>query len=1690
VVLVGGSTGFKKAGDPPTHGFLYVDTSNMRDTTSHTFAGITFNQNDGDDLDKAFDAVVNGGKYPDNVSYGGEGVFWFDLAENTSGTSLLAQQLLPPTIHALAFDAQGRLLVGTEGGIFRTNAFGLPYDFTSGAAPYDPFFGPGAGTGILWQIEPLVFPPAVYESGQVLVKFTSLNSNLQITDLTSVALDPTNRDTLYTSQLGSGTAVGLGPNNWVTSGLTNLSGTIADAARVRTGPLDPSAPAGAPTRVYRDWAYEDPLKAVGVEVSGAGGALGSFVNRSGGIIATGATAASTFLPPLSINSHTVVEAGKNQDELMYGTSLVYETDTNGFVWDDVVSSASRTALSLSGGVVTAVAFAPSTQEVLYAGTDRGEVFVDLHGGSDLWPLRNKGLPSAPVTGIAVDPGNPSVAYVTFSGPGIGHVWKTTDAGATWKNISGNLPAVDAYSLVADPRPFPNAPQGRLYVGTQVGVYVSYDGGKTWQRLGQGLPNVPVVDLQFSQNFEILAAATQGRGVFTISTDLNGPHVVTMTPSTPLSPPLTTVTVTFNSPVDPRSFTTDNLAAARATVVSGVLASSEYRAGLVTSYYTNFLLRTPSAAEVSAWVGQFARGLTQEQVIAQFVGGNEYFNLPAKGNGSNATWIGAVFQDLVGRAPTAAEAAQLTADLNAGQPRSQVALNDLLTTATYQSALVTAYYTQYLKRAPSSLELSRALIRFANGATDEQILSPILSSEEYYQNNGTVKAAGTGTAPSAVALADLNGDGIPDLVVANSGNDTVSIFVGQPNGVFSPKPVVLILPAGAAPQALFVGDLNGDGVPDIAVANTGLDHTGGDSVSVFVNNTTAGGPVTFGPRLDFNGGDNPVALAGADFNGDGLTDLAVLDGAPDAAGKYDVNLLVGGGAGVVFLPPVVIDTGFTTAPSGLAAGDLNGDTIPDLAVAGSGGLRILVNDSSGLFTITKPQVVSTLSTNSVAIGPVAGTSRNDIVATQPTGQVLVFQNQGGSPLTFSGPTSFAAGVHPQGVVLKDLNGDGKLDVVVVNKTNPGTVTVLRNTTQAATSGIAKVTFFPALSFPVGTNPTGLALADVNGDKVLDVATANSGSDNVSTLLGYNDGSFQMPSDQGFITQVYLDLLHRAPDPAGLSGFLNSLTADDQVRLVGPRGTTTPLAIADMDPVNHTVYQLTFAPQTYDGTYTLVLGPNALGINIHNFVDNGTFVNQGGLPGTPLDQNQNGIPGEYPADQFVAQLPINTSDDGLFVSGLYHDLLGRTADVGGFLNYLGVLDGARFGLLGSIANTFTLSGENLGNFVRRLFSSSDPLATSTYLLPFGNFLQRPASAADVSSWVNMMAQGLTEEQLMAALVSSQEYFVNRAGSSNATWVAKAYQDLLGRGTTGDPGAQAFVIALNGGGLNRAQVATALVNSLEFRTRLAKAVYGTLLGRVPPDVEINFWTSFLAQPAAAGGPTPDQRLVTAVLASQEYFYRAGNTNAAWLTSLYARLLGRTPDSAGYTNNLNFLMGSYQAQRQAVVVNLDHSPEYKAILVRGYYQTYLHRAATDAEVAAKVSAMLAGKSDESVIADVVSSDEYFQGLASGKNDQWLDHAYVDVLHRPRDLSSNAFLNGLNAGTLTLNLVATALLVSPEYRGNLIAKLYNTYLHRNKPVPPPAGDGEVGFWVGMMAKGFTDEDVLTAFLQTPEYFTLPHQYP
>src|SRR5213078_3187189 len=164
----------------------------------------------------------------------------------------------------------------------------------------------------------------------------------------------------------------------------------------------------------------------------------------------------------------------------------------------------------------AVTVAPSDSNTVYAGTSNSRVQVTTEaqkGETASWTDVSASLPLRTVTKIAVDPVDASTAYVTFSGfPSAldlpGHVYKTTSAGGTWVDISGNLPAIPVTDILIDP----DLPR-TLYIGTDAGVMITTDGGNSWSSLGNGLPKVVVHSLVMSRKARILRAATHGRSVW-------------------------------------------------------------------------------------------------------------------------------------------------------------------------------------------------------------------------------------------------------------------------------------------------------------------------------------------------------------------------------------------------------------------------------------------------------------------------------------------------------------------------------------------------------------------------------------------------------------------------------------------------------------------------------------------------------------------------------------------------------------------------------------------------------------------------------------------------------------------------------------------------------------------------------------------------------------------------------------------------------------------------------------------------------------------------------------------------------------------------------------------------------------------------------------------------------------------------
>jgi Bacterial Ig-like domain (group 3)/FG-GAP-like repeat len=399
----------------------------------------------------------------------------------------------------------------------------------------------------------------------------------------------------------------------------------------------------------------------------------------------------------------------------------------------------------------------------------------------------------------------------------------------------------------------------------------------------------------------------------------------------------------------------------------------------------------------------------------------------------------------------------------------------------------------------------------------------------------VSYASGGIQSLGVAIGDVDGDGKPDLVVVSScasGGGTcygqVGVLIGNGDGTFQP---VVGYPTGdSAPVSVTIADVNRDGHPDLIVANSCHTLPGGGcttpgSAGVLLGN----GDGTFQPSVIYPADPNSyiVPLAVADLNGDGHLDV-VMGGGQGVANEAIVSVLLGNGDGT-FQPEISYDAG-GTGPSFLAVADVSGDGHPDVVVAmseSSGVLSVLLGKGDG--TLQAPVVYNAGgdSTTSVAIADVNGDGHPDLIAASSynttgspgPGELGVLLGNGDG--TFQAAQAFPSGGSGQtSVAVADVNGDGKPDLLLANfcsaictGTPHGTVGVLLNnsgTPQSSTTTTLKsssnssgfnqsVTFKATVSSRSGT-PAG-TLIFYDGATQLGSATLAGGkaSISVSSLL---------------------------------------------------------------------------------------------------------------------------------------------------------------------------------------------------------------------------------------------------------------------------------------------------------------------------------------------------------------------------------------------------------------------------------------------------------------------------------------------------------------------------------------------------------------------------------------------------------------
>ena len=388
---------------------------------------------------------------------------------------------------------------------------------------------------------------------------------------------------------------------------------------------------------------------------------------------------------------------------------------------------------------------------------------------------------------------------------------------------------------------------------------------------------------------------------------------------------------------------------------------------------------------------------------------------------------------------------------------------------------------------------------------------------------------SGYSPYSVAIADVNGDGKPDLIIANeqqSKTDTagsISVMLGRGDGTF--HAAVNYSSGGENAYSISIADVNGDGKLDLVVANGCL---GSDCSTGSVGVLLGKGDGIFEKVVTYSSGAASVFgshVAVGDLNGDGKLDLAVAttgSGCGNGCPSGLVGVLLGNGDGT-FKKAKMYSTGGFDAIGWVEIADVNGDKKPDLVVANycatecsfppmEGSVGVLLGNGNGTFKAVKTYPSGGDGAVSVAVADLNKDGKPDFVVANcgplacgpgsPGGNVGVLIGNGNG--TFKPVVNYPAANSPFDVVAADVNGDGKLDIVVSNwgtpnaATNDGAVTVLQ--------GKGNGTFRPAQTFPSGgAEAPAVAVADVNKDGLPDIVLAcvadalNQSSTGVVTVL---------------------------------------------------------------------------------------------------------------------------------------------------------------------------------------------------------------------------------------------------------------------------------------------------------------------------------------------------------------------------------------------------------------------------------------------------------------------------------------------------------------------------------------------------------------------------------------------------------------
>jgi len=693
----------------------------------------------------------------------------------------------------------------------------------------------------------------------------------------------------------------------------------------------------------------------------------------------------------------------------------------------------------------------------------------------------------------------------------------------------------------------------------------------------------------------------------------------------------------------------------------------------------------------------------------------------------------------------------------------------------------------------------------------------------------------GKAPAAVAVGDFGSstspkpDGIPDIVVVNQDDNDFNLLIGDGQGGFTSYKG-LNFGVGSFPGSIAVGDFNGDGLLDVAVGNLAS-----NTVTVALRRSDGGFNASTYAVTD------PAALAVGDFNRDGSLDIAAAD-----YGSNTVSVLLNNGNGT-FQAAQSYNVG--TGPFSLAVGDFNGDGRLDLAVANFGGsnVSVLLGNGDGTFQAAQDQTVGN-GPVAVTVGDFNGDGRLDIAVLTGDDAISVLLGNGNG--TFQAAAqSYNVGRAPFQVVAGDFNRDGRLDLAVSDATGPGGsgnggVSVLLNQAASTTA----VNAVPSPSFagqavtltatvsavaPATGTPTGTIVFEDNG-AVLGQAQALNGG--VATLT-----TTALAAGNNTLTAVYSGDNNFSGSSGQVSTFVDARLSATGVNVTVAHGITatnvTVATFTDADP-NGTAGQFKATITWGDGTAPSA-GTITVSGNTFTVAGSHTFVAPGRYTVSVAIQDSGGSTAAATSKAVVGSL------NERFVSQAYLDLLQRPVDATGLQVFGAALDA---GLPPSQ--------------VSQGITSSQEYRTDLIAADYQLFLHRTADLPGLGNFLNFLGTGGTDEQIAVILTGSAEYFQNRGGGTNDGFLTALFQDALARPI--DAGGRTGFDQQLAGGVTRAQVASAIFGSTEYRQDLVGSYYLRFLHR-PADS--GGMANFIA---VLGNGAKDEDVIAALLGSGEYLAR----------------------------------------------------------------------------------------------------------------------------------------------------------------------------------------------------------------------------